>query len=49
MVRDNALAVSGLLNRVVGGPRLRRPDQPMGLWEEVAYGDGFTAQILPGG
>lgn len=45
VVRDNALAVSGLLNRAVGGPSVR-PYQPMGLWEEVAYGDGFTAQIF---
>jgi hypothetical protein len=43
VVRDNALAVSGLLNREVGGPSVR-PYQPLGLWEEVAYGAGFTAQ-----
>jgi len=43
VVRDNALSVSGLLNRQVGGPSVR-PYQPLGLWEEVAYGSGFTAQ-----
>ncbi len=45
VVRDNALAVSGLLNKAIGGPSVR-PYQPMGLWEEVAYGDGFSAQIF---
>ncbi|MBX3180594.1 MAG: PSD1 domain-containing protein [Candidatus Hydrogenedentes bacterium] len=43
VVRDNALAVSGLLRKDVGGPSVR-PYQPLGLWEEVAYGAGFTAQ-----
>src|SRR5262249_45397698 len=31
-VRDNALAVSGLLNRKMGGPGIF-PYQPPGLWE----------------
>src|SRR5581483_5031175 len=31
MVRDDALAVSGLLNRKVGGPSVR-PYQPPGYW-----------------
>ncbi|GMV99422.1 MAG: hypothetical protein AMXMBFR84_05610 [Candidatus Hydrogenedentota bacterium] len=46
VVRDTALAVSGLLVEKVGGPSVN-PYQPMGLWEEVAYGGGnssFTAQ-----
>jgi hypothetical protein len=34
-VRDNALAVSGLLNRKVGGPGVK-PYQPPGLWNEVS-------------
>jgi hypothetical protein len=34
-VRDNALAVSGLLNRKLGGPSVK-PYQPPGIWEEVA-------------
>jgi len=42
-VRDNALAVSGLLNEQVGGPSVL-PYQPAGLWEEMAFGDGFSAQ-----
>jgi len=43
MVRDNALAASGLLNDRVGGPSVF-PYQPEGLWEELAFGDGFSAQ-----
>ena len=34
-VRDNALAVSGLLNREFGGPGVK-PYQPSGLWVEVS-------------
>ncbi|MCF6285128.1 MAG: PSD1 and planctomycete cytochrome C domain-containing protein [Candidatus Hydrogenedentes bacterium] len=44
-VRDNALAISGLLKNQVGGPSVR-PYQPLGLWQEVGYGGGFTAQIF---
>jgi hypothetical protein len=43
LVRDNALAISGLLNEAVGGPSVL-PYQPAGLWEEMAFGDGFSAQ-----
>jgi Protein of unknown function (DUF1553)/Protein of unknown function (DUF1549)/Concanavalin A-like lectin/glucanases superfamily/Planctomycete cytochrome C len=43
MVRDNALAVSGLLNRAIGGPSIF-PYQPPGLWEELSRGETFTAQ-----
>ncbi|MGH9934902.1 MAG: DUF1553 domain-containing protein, partial [Blastocatellia bacterium] len=42
-VRDNALAVSGLLNNEIGG-RSVLPYQPPGLWEEMAFGDGFSMQ-----
>jgi hypothetical protein len=42
-IRDAALAASGLLNEQVGGPSVL-PYQPPGLWEEMAFGDGFTAQ-----
>jgi hypothetical protein len=42
-VRDNALAVSGLLNADIGGPSVF-PYQPKGLWDELAFGDGFSAQ-----
>mgnify|MGYP002621974121 CR=1 FL=1 len=46
MVRDNALAVAGLLNREVGG-RSVYPPQPKGLWKEVShfgYPGFFSAQ-----
>jgi hypothetical protein len=43
MIRDNALAVSGLLKEHLGGPSVK-PYQPKGLWEDVAFGDGFSAQ-----
>ncbi len=33
-IRDNALAVSGLLKEQVGGPSVK-PYQPAGLWEDV--------------
>lgn len=38
MIRDNALAVAGLLNEQVGGPSVK-PYQPAGLWKEMSYGD----------
>ena len=38
MIRDNALALSGLLVHRLGGPSVR-PYQPAGLWEEVAVAD----------
>ncbi len=43
MIRDGALSASGLLNREMGGPEVF-PYQPEGLWEEVAFGEGFSAQ-----
>ena len=43
LIRDNALAVSGLLDNRVGGPSVY-PYQPKGLWEEMAFGSGFTGQ-----
>jgi len=43
MIRDTALAASGLLNPAIGGPSVL-PYQPPGLWEELAFGDGFSAQ-----
>ena len=36
MIRDQALAVSGLLVRKLGGPSVR-PYQPKGLWDDVVY------------
>jgi len=43
VVRDNALYVSGLLDDRLGGPSVF-PYQPKGLWEEMAYGDVYSAQ-----
>ena len=37
MLRDQALATSGLLVEKIGGPSVR-PYQPPGLWEEIAMG-----------
>jgi len=37
MIRDNALALSGLLVKTAGGPGTK-PYQPPGLWAEVALG-----------
>jgi hypothetical protein len=39
VVRDNALAIGGLLSHRVGGPSIK-PYQPAGLWEELAGGAG---------
>jgi hypothetical protein len=41
MVRDNALAVSGLLNRRVGGPSVF-PYQPDGIWFNPYSGDRWV-------
>jgi mono/diheme cytochrome c family protein len=43
MIRDTALVSSGLLNPAIGGPSVM-PYQPKGIWEELAFGDGFSAQ-----
>ncbi len=40
MIRDNALAVSGLLVEKTGGPSVK-PYQPAGLWQELAGGGGY--------
>jgi len=45
MVRDNALAVSGLLVRTIGG-RSVKPYQPSGLWEAVGYTSSNTARFV---
>ena len=44
IVRDNALAISGLLNTAIGGPSVY-PYQPPGLWKEMSFGDRFSAQV----
>ncbi len=40
-IRDSALAVSGLLNRAIGGPSVK-PYQPAGLWEAAGTGAKYT-------
>lgn len=39
-IRDQALAVSGLLVEQLGGPSVK-PYQPPGLWEELSFGDSY--------
>jgi hypothetical protein len=39
-IRDQALAVSGLLVDKIGGPSVK-PYQPAGLWQELAGGKGY--------
>jgi len=43
MIRDHALSVSGLLDGRIGGESVR-PYQPVGLWEAIAFGGGFSSQ-----
>src|SRR5205085_2643311 len=38
MIRDSALAASGLLNRTIGGPPVF-PFQPEGVWNQPYYKD----------
>lgn len=40
-IRDQALAVSGLLVEKVGGPSVK-PYQPQGLWQELSSGGGYV-------
>jgi hypothetical protein len=43
LVRDQALALSGLLVDKIGGPSVK-PYQPAGLWEEISFKGDFSAQ-----
>ena len=43
MIRDQALAVSGLLVEKIGGPPVK-PYQPPGLWEAVSYNGELSYQ-----
>jgi len=47
-VRDNALALGSLLVPTIGGESVY-PYQPEGLWEEVSYKGGFSAQFYTQG
>jgi hypothetical protein len=46
ILRDQALAVSGLLVEKVGGPSVK-PPQPGGLWEAVGYTGSNTKNFVP--
>jgi hypothetical protein len=46
MLRDSALAASGLLVEKLGGPSVR-PYQPPGIWEEVAMPESNTRTYVP--
>ena len=48
MIRDNALAASGLLVEKIGGPSVK-PYQPEGLWAETTSGQGLTQYIMDKG
>jgi mono/diheme cytochrome c family protein len=45
VIRDNALAISGLLDHRVGGPSVK-PYQPGDLWREMAYGDSADKSYI---
>ena len=45
-LRDQALAVSGLLVEKIGGPGVK-PPQPAGLWKSVGYSGSNTVRLLP--
>ncbi len=40
-IRDQALAISGILCQTMGGPSVK-PYQPAGLWKELSFGTGKT-------
>ncbi len=42
VIRDNSLAMAGLLVEHVGGPSVK-PYQPAGLWQELTGGGGYQA------
>ncbi len=44
MLRDQALAVSGLLASKIGGPGVR-PPQPLGIWKAVGFTSSNTANF----
>ena len=46
MLRDSALATSGLLVEKIGGPPVK-PYQPPGIWEEVAMPESNTKTYVP--
>lgn len=47
MLRDQALAISGLLHKKTGGPSVK-PYQPAGLWVEVSSGGRYQRKYMQG-
>ena len=47
MIRDNALAIAGLLSLKQGGPPVR-PYQPRGLWDNKVGGAYLTYEVSAG-
>ena len=47
MLRDQALAISGLMVDKIGGPSVK-PYQPAGLWKELSGGDDYKPDTGPG-
>jgi hypothetical protein len=47
VIRDQALAASGLLVEKVGGPSVK-PYQPAGLWQELGGGSGYKQETGEG-
>ena len=45
LIRDHALAASGLLNETIGGPSVK-PYQPDGLWREVSMGPRSNTNVF---
>jgi hypothetical protein len=43
-IRDNALAIAGLLSDRIGGPSVS-PYQPAGLWDDVAVGADYEGTV----
>jgi len=48
MLRDNSLAISGLLVDRIGGPSVK-PYQPPGIWAETTSGQGLTKYHMDSG
>lgn len=46
-IRDQALAISGLLNKKIGGPSVY-PYQPKGLWMELNNRPGYSREYVKG-
>ena len=46
MIRDNALAASGLLSRTIGGESVK-PYQPKGLWKDKNEFSGYLNNYIP--